>query len=53
MSEDVILAAPNLKMISVGFTGVDHVPFLCNEKGIWFATRRAIAPTLLQNLPSA
>ena len=34
LSEDVILAAPNLKMISVGFTGVDHVPTLCNEKGI-------------------
>ena len=33
-SEEVILAAPNLKMISVGFTGVDHVPSLCNEKGI-------------------
>lgn len=34
LSEDVILAAPDLKMISVGFTGVDHIPALCNEKGI-------------------
>lgn len=32
---DVINAAPNLKLISVGFTGVDHVDMgLCAEKGI-------------------
>ena len=34
LSEDIILAAPNLKMISVAFTGVDHIPAICNEKGI-------------------
>ena len=34
LSEKVIEAAPDLKLISVGFTGVDHVPTLCNEKGI-------------------
>ena len=32
---DVIRAAPNLKMISVAFTGVDHVDMeVCREKGI-------------------
>lgn len=35
LTADVINAAPNLKMISVGFTGVDHVDMkLCAEKNI-------------------
>ena len=35
LTADVINAAPNLKLISVGFTGVDHVDMeLCAEKGI-------------------
>lgn len=34
LSEEVVLAAPNLKMISVAFTGVDHIPGICNDKGI-------------------
>lgn len=35
LDEEVIDAAPNLKMISVAFTGVDHVPSaLCKERGI-------------------
>ncbi len=35
LTADIINAAPDLKMISVGFTGVDHVDMaLCAEKGI-------------------
>ena len=34
LSEEVVLSAPNLKMISVAFTGVDHIPAVCNVKGI-------------------
>ena len=34
LSEEVVLSAPNLKMISVAFTGVDHIPSVCDEKGI-------------------
>ncbi len=35
LTADVINAAPELKMISVGFTGVDHVDMaLCAEKGV-------------------
>lgn len=35
LSEEVINQAPNLKLISVGFTGVDHVPAdICLNKGI-------------------
>lgn len=35
LTADIINAAPNLKMISVGFTGVDHVDMaLCAEKNI-------------------
>lgn len=35
ISEQVIIKCPNLKMISVAFTGVDHIPIkLCNEKNI-------------------
>ena len=35
ISEDVINSCENLKMISVAFTGVDHLPMdLCNKKNI-------------------
>lgn len=35
LSAEVINAAPNLKMISVGFTGVDHVDMeACRKKGV-------------------
>lgn len=35
LSENVINECTNLKMISVAFAGVDHIPMkLCNEKGI-------------------
>ncbi len=35
LTADIIDAAPHLKMISVGFTGVDHVNMaLCAQKGI-------------------
>ncbi|MBR6209500.1 MAG: hydroxyacid dehydrogenase [Oscillospiraceae bacterium] len=35
LSPELIQAAPELKLISVGFTGVDHVPLeLCRERGI-------------------
>ncbi|MFH1642928.1 MAG: NAD(P)-dependent oxidoreductase [Nanoarchaeota archaeon] len=35
VSEEVINQCNNLKMISVAFTGVDHIPLaLCKEKGI-------------------
>ena len=35
INETIINACPNLKMISVAFAGVDHIPMnLCREKGI-------------------
>jgi len=35
VSEEVVKKLPNLKMIAVAFTGVDHIPLsLCKEKGI-------------------
>lgn len=35
ISEHVINSCPNLKMISVAFAGVDHIPMaLCKQKGI-------------------
>ncbi|XMB86844.1 NAD(P)-dependent oxidoreductase [Mycoplasmatota bacterium WC44] len=34
LSEDIINAAPNLKLISVGFTGVDHIPTICRNKNV-------------------
>ncbi|MGI6157505.1 MAG: NAD(P)-dependent oxidoreductase [Saccharofermentanales bacterium] len=35
LAPEVILGLPDLKMISVGFTGIDHVPVdLCRERGI-------------------
>jgi D-3-phosphoglycerate dehydrogenase len=44
LSEELVKAAPNLKMISVGFTGVDHVPAsLCIEKGITVSNSQGYA----------
>ena len=35
LSEEIIQGAPHLKLLSVAFTGVDHIPMdLCREKGI-------------------
>ncbi|XMB67101.1 NAD(P)-dependent oxidoreductase [Mycoplasmatota bacterium zrk1] len=43
VSEELIEAAPNLKLISVGFTGVDHIPSICKEKKILICNSQGYA----------
>jgi len=44
ISETVINSLPALKMISVAFTGVDHLPMaLCNQKGIVISNSQGYA----------
>lgn len=38
LREDVLCQCPNLRMISIGFTGVDHVDVdYCKSRGIWLS----------------
>ncbi len=44
LDNNIINAAPNLKLISVGFTGIDHIPVkYCNDKNIIISNSQGYA----------